>query len=76
MARVAPQTRDAQPPRRHRVRGVTEGAGTRETVVVTSSLLLLPLKIYSNIFSRISSAPGCALGLRLLHLQPREEVGK
>ena len=45
-------------------------------VVVTSSFLLLFLKVYGNIFSGISSAPGCALGLRLLHLQSREEVGK
>lgn len=47
-----------------------------ETVVVISSLLLLFLKIYSNIFNRISSAPGHALALQLLHLQSCEELGK
>lgn len=60
------------------VRGVMEGADTQHVervVVVTSSLLLLFLKIYSNIFSRIL-VPSRALGLRLLHLRSREEVGK
>lgn len=61
-----------------RARGVMEGADTQHVervVVVTSSLLLLFLKIYSNIFSRIV-VPSRALGLRLLHLRSREEVGK
>lgn len=47
-----------------------------ETVLAISSLLLLFLKIYGNIFNRISSAPGCALALQLLHLQSCEELGE